>query len=216
MDSSSVLLNTPWMNHSLAGLDGWSITVSASTGTIIIAALALLIQISGEATWSIVAFFLHQLRATDRPETGLFRQTQVSLRNPSTSLGTGIRLIQMGWKWHGIVEKALVRTMGLALIPLCLFGGFIAAGILVSRVTTSPNEISQVLLWPTNCGIQNWKSPTGQDMWTAMGAKWANDIRRARAYATDCYGQSDKALECSNLLIQQLPYSVKTKISCPV
>ena len=132
-----MLLNTPWMNHFLSGLAGWSITVSASTGTMIIAALALLVQICGEATWAIAAFALHQLRATRKPETGLFRQIQVVLRHPSTSLGTGVRLVQVGWKWQGIVDQALLKCIGLALIPLCLFGGFIAAGILVSRVNDS-------------------------------------------------------------------------------
>lgn len=215
MDSYPVLLNTPWINHSLSGLAAWSITVSASTGTIIIAALALLIQIAGEATWTIAALALHQARATDNPETGHFRQSQVVLRNPGTSLGTGIRLIQVGWKWHGVVHLALLKSIGLALIPLCLFGGFIAAGVMVSQVTALRNEVSQVLLWPMNCGIQNWTGPTDQATQLTIGGKWSSDTRWARQYATNCY-RPGKSLACTTPPVQQLPFTVSMNATCPV
>jgi hypothetical protein len=137
-------------------------------------------------------------------------------RNSATSLGAGIDLLQARWKWHGVVNNALLKSTVLALFPLRLFGGFTAAGVLVSRVTALPDEISQVLLAPTNCGLQNWNSPTDQDLWTSMGAKWASDIRRSRAYATDCYQKPNKTLGCTTRPAQQLPYSVSLNVTCPV
>ena len=49
-----------------------------------------------------------------------------------------------------------------------------------------------------------------------MGAKWASDIRRSRAYASDCYSQPNNTLGCTTLPVQQLPYTVRSNVICPI
>ena len=125
MDSYPIYLNKPWTNRSRDAFSGWSITVSASAGALVVGALAILVSLAGECTWGIVAFAMHQIRASNQPETGFFRQTQVLLRNSGSSLGTGIYLLRAGWKWHGVVDGALLKYIGLAALPICPFGSFL-------------------------------------------------------------------------------------------
>lgn len=216
MSSYPVYLNRPWMNHSANAFSGWTITVKASTGALVVAALALLVQMAGEAMWSIVAFCLHQRRTKNRPETGLFRQMQVVLRNPNTSLSTSVEILRAGWVWHGIVDKALRKSVMLACWPVLIFIGFTAAGVFVSTVTVPAYKVNQILLEPTNCGMQNWHKTDDLDLWTRMVAKWANDARQSRAHATECYNKPNKTLGCTSLPAQQLPYTISTNVSCPL
>lgn len=217
MDEYPVYLNRPWMNYSTNAFSGWTITVTAATGGIIVAALALLVQMAGEAAWTVAAFTMHQYRATDLPETGLFRQTQVILRNPSTSLAASLQLLKTGWKWHRVVHKARRRTAPLAVWPLLFFICFITAGLSVSQVTRPAYGTNQVLLRSTNCGLQNWLDPVdNQDLFSQMGINWADGIRQSRAYATECYNNPNKTLGCTSLPVQELPFTMVMNASCPL
>jgi hypothetical protein len=44
--------------------------------------------------------------------------------------------------------------------------------------------------------------------------KFANDIRKSRTYATECYNKN-RTTGCASLPVQQLPYSVRLNASCP-
>ena len=215
MDSSQVYLNRPWMNHSTNAFSGWTITVTAATGAIIVSALAILVTIAGESMWSIVAFSLHQHRATKATQTGLFRQIQVILRNSSTSLSDAYEIVKTGRAWHKqrTIDKALLKACAIALWPAVLFISFTAAGIFVAKVTTPAYEVSQILLRPTKCGFPLWNN-NDVDTTFQLQAKWANDARQSRAYAIECYNTTTLSPGCTNLPVQTLPY--KTNHDCPL
>jgi hypothetical protein len=232
MDTYPVYLNRPWLDHSTNSFSGWTITVTAQTGAIVVSALALLVQMAGEAMWSIVAFSLHQSRTTLSPQTGLFRQLQVILRNPSNSLFTSVEILKAGWAWRGNIHGPVRKALLLAAWPILLFISFTIAGIFVATVTVPAYEINQILLRPTDCGMQVWTVPlppvtaanieNGPEIvndWfattTGIRSKSANDIRRSRAYANSCYNNPNKTVGCTNLPAQELPYSVQTGLSCP-
>lgn len=217
MDQYPVYLKRPWINYSTNVFSGWTITVTADTGGYVITALALLVQVAGEAMWTIAALTIHQFRASDMPQTGLFRQTQVILRNPSTTLATSFQLIQAGWKWHGVVDSSIRRTTALAAWPMLLFVGFITAGIFVSRVTKPAYGINQVLLRSTNCGLENSAiTPSDEVAYYSVATKWASDIRQSRAYVSKCYDKPDRTLGCTSLPVQQLPYTTQMNVTCPL
>lgn len=207
MDDNNVYLNRPWINHSTNSFSGWTITVKAATGAIIVSALAILVRIAGESLWNIIAFTLHQTRATPNLETALFRQIQVILRNPTTSITSALELMKTGSTWHGKVDRARRKAFGLAFWPLTVFISFTIAGILVAKVTIPAYETSQILLRPTDCGLLN-DNLNSTDYMLQLSNKEVQDARKSRTYAAECYGDNSNALGCLSLPRQQLPYTV--------
>ena len=214
MDGHPVFLNRAWQNYSTNYFSGWTLTVTARNGALIVSALALLVQMAGESLWVIIAFLLHQRRVSNSPSTGLFRQLQVILRNPTSSFFTAVGIVKAGWVWRGHIRKPIRSTFALASVPLLIFISFTIAGIFVATVTIPAYEINQILLQPTACGLQNWM-PNQVSTFLNIKAKWSEDMRRSRAYASECYNVPDKTIGCASLPIQQLPYTMVTNASCP-
>lgn len=214
MDTNPVLLNKPWMNYSKNVVAGWTVTVTARHGGIIISALTLFVQMAGESLWSIVAFAMHQLRACDVPGSALFRQLQVILRNPGNALNTVFEIIEVAWVWHGHIRRPFRDCLAVGSVPLVIFASFTIAGLFVNSITVSPGDINQVLLQPTDCGLQNW-TPTDPSAFLSIKAKWSQDMRKSRAYASECYDVASESIGCSSLPIKQLPYTMITNASCP-
>ena len=214
MDEYPVYLNRPWVNHSTNDFSGWTITVTAVNGALIVSALALIVRIAGEALWTILAFALHQSRATQSLSTALFRQTQILLRNPTDSITSSYELAKIGSKWRGKVNGAMRKTYGLALWPFLIFVTFTVAGIFVAKVTIPAYESNQILLRSNNCGMQDFETVI-PDKALRLQAKQLSDVRRARAYAGECYNVTGGGIGCSTLPVQQIPYTMDINATDP-
>lgn len=204
----------PRMNHASSVASGWMITIPASSGAPIVAALAVLVSIAGGAAWTIAAFALHQYRSSNRPETGLFRTFQVILRNAGSSISSAMEIVQAGHAWSGSVSHAKVRAYCLALWPLLINLAFIVASISVARVTIHANEINVIRLRPTNCGMEVVEAINGSTPNYVYTSKHVNDIRQSRAYVDACYNSPNGSLGCSSLPVQSLTFANDTDATC--
>ncbi|CAK1358405.1 hypothetical protein CB0940_06977 [Cercospora beticola] len=207
-----IYLNRPWMNHSKNTLSAWTITVTAERGAILIAVLALLVRVAGESLWTIIACALHQYRARSGPETAVFRQLQVILRNAGSSVASVLEIVNTGWASRKNSPQAFSKAVVLALFPLSVVLSFTAAGILVAKVAVPAYQSNQVLLKPTACGLTAYTAP---GTFFRHQSKPSDDIRQSRAYVDRCFGRPNGTSGCSQLPIQQLPYEADTSASCP-
>lgn len=202
------------MNHASSVAAGWTVTIPASSGALIVAALAVLVSTAGAAAWTIAAFALHQYRASPRPETGLSRTLQVILRNAGGSISSALEIVQVGHAWSGSVSHAKVKAYCLALWPFSINISFIVASIFVAKVALNAYEVNVVRLQPTNCGLDGIATSNGSDMNYEYTSKHVNDIRQSCAYVDACYNSPNGSLGCSSLPVQSLPFSNDTEATC--
>lgn len=219
MDAQPIHLNRPWINHSTNVFSGWTITVTALTSAFIFAGLAILVALAGEGVWTISAFLLHQYRTTQEPQTALFRQFQVILRNPNSSSLTAWEILRTGFTWRGKVRYARLKALALACWPLVIFIGFSAAGILVAKAVIPADEVNLVLLQPSNCGLwysnDTFKGPQQTfRTYIEFGKKLYADAKQSRDYAADCYNNKSQPLRCASLPMRRLPYTTEISQEC--
>ena len=148
MSDTQAITWWPWMNHSMDGFSGLTVTVPAASGVLVISALTLLVRMSGEAAWKIMAYLLHHLRSSTEAEDALTRQLQVYLRNSGTAFGSALDLSMIGWAWKGRPHHGMRRTLGLIWLALSIALSFTAAGIFVG--------VSLSWWWPYADRLRRW------------------------------------------------------------
>ncbi|CZR69594.1 uncharacterized protein PAC_19494 [Phialocephala subalpina] len=140
-----------WTNWSKGSAIGSTLTLPVRDGSVLIAVLALFIQLAGGQSWSIICFIAHQLRTSRDAKDGLYHQQQAALRNNTSDFGTIWRLSKIGWAWRKQGIKSRRKSLFLVLTGLFHLLAFGAAGAFSSHITTRGNE---VLLAPNpSCGF---------------------------------------------------------------
>lgn len=215
MSGYQAYLWRPWIDHSENPFSGLVVTVPADSGALILPALALIVTIAGDAAWAIGAYALHQYRSSNTPQTGLFRMLQVALRNSGSSIGSALEIVQTGHAWGGRVRGARRRAYQLAVWPVSIKVLFIIAGVFVGRVTIAAYKANNILLVPTNCGLESFIPSNLSVAAFQSNVKHANDTRQSRSYVNQCYNSPNGTLGCVSLPVQRLPHTTRTNVKCP-
>jgi hypothetical protein len=207
-----------WTDHSNKGLGATTLTLSVTSASLLVSALATFITLIGARFWSIVAYIIHQIRATDSAADGVHHQHQVVYRNASSHLTAVWYIIRIGWAWRGRAGRLPSRTLLSLLPPLLTFVGFAIASIFSGKVTHPAYATSKVLVQPQNCGFLEWNDAfikqNGSTSLTQWGAKLSI---QALDYARGCYEEDDtSSVNCDVFPVQTLPYQVETNVSCPL
>lgn len=66
MASTPPLLYQIWEDYTHSGLGAYTVTLPTRHGDFLIAALALIVTLTSEGLWKIIANVLHRIRAKDR------------------------------------------------------------------------------------------------------------------------------------------------------
>lgn len=213
-----------WKDHSQTGWDASMITVDVRKGALLISGLTIFITLVSGRFWAIVAFAIHQCRATDNEEDGIHHQHQLVYRNSSSHLDTLWHIIRIGWAWRRRARWNFLRTIIFLLPPVLCFAGFTAAGLFSTRVTTPLYLATRVRVAPRNCGYLNWSSRenfaadgTLSEAGSRVYGKWyAQKIMSGRNYARSCYTNvTANSQACSVLPVQQFRYSTSDTAPCP-
>lgn len=206
-----------WTNWSKGLVVGSTLTLPVRDGSVLIAVLALFIQLAGGQSWSIICFISHQLRTTRDSKDGLYHQQQAALRNNTSDFGTVWRLSKIGWAWRKQGIKSRRKSLFLVLTGLFHLLAFGAAGVFSSHITTLGNE---VLLAPSpSCGF--WVDHATITNETeladniAHGVFSKNSIRSSSQYVKDCLIQSETLPECRTLKQPKLNWTSATDAPCP-
>lgn len=198
-----------WLDYSRQAANRWTLTTTSSSGQILIAAAAIMIQMTGAAMWLIVSFWLHQHRATENPRHEMAAQEAIVLRNSSIEAAV-IHAWNLGKRWHKRVPRAHLRALKILALPLLIKLSFIAAAILSSHIAYLQQD-SHVLAVPTKCGF-----PENLTFWDTY-ANDADQVIAGRAYARDCYTLSKRTVDCSGIWQKdRLPYHIIRDAPCPI
>jgi hypothetical protein len=228
---SSIPVHTGiWTDWSKGHILGKSITVTDDNGRYIISATSAFIGIVASFAWSIVAYFIHQIRASRDRGDVLYHQQQVSIRNSGSPLGTAWELFQLSSTWSPkrclclrkqpkpSAENNQTSNLGLISCALGLWGAFTVASVLSSRIANPAFEASTVRVEETNCGIWSFLL-TNITTVNQRDQKILADTLAGRAYARACYANDSSfssTLSCNTYAVRSLPY-ISTMLAgqCP-
>ncbi|KAF2682356.1 hypothetical protein K458DRAFT_57598 [Lentithecium fluviatile CBS 122367] len=196
-----------WTNVDRGPILGPTITTDTTTGSIVVALLAILTTLGTAHLWNLVIFLAHQLRAKGQPSDTLFRQQQALLRTLPPPSSVIADLLKLGWTWRHKTRRPLLRTSFLVALATLFTVVTITASIFSSLVVDSSDIV--VLVRSPSC---SWVAPkvmaSGEYAGSVFGS--ASDLCR------QCYKEIDGPLPkaCKSLFRPSLAYEVQ-KTSCP-
>ncbi|KIV89171.1 hypothetical protein PV10_08762 [Exophiala mesophila] len=209
-----------WINWTKGRPMGATLTLEPQNAAILIAIVAVYVQLVGSQLWKLVVFLIHQLRATQAEKDGFYHQQQVILRNTGTEMGAVWQLIRVGFAWrHHVQLKATRRSLPLILIASLHFAAFNVASIFSSRLLDAGDEALSISPF---CGVFN------DDYMASMGTSSVISMPNSlvveySAYIQSRYQQSQQYVEfcstpssvCRHLPRQTIPWNVTINDSCP-
>ncbi|KAF2109963.1 hypothetical protein BDV96DRAFT_604439 [Lophiotrema nucula] len=200
-----------WTNLEKGPILGKTITTNLSTGTLVIALLAILSSLATAHVWHLAAFAYHQIRANGAPADGLFRQQQALLRTLPTPSSYLTDSLKLWWYWKGRADSVSLRCTLQPLIALFFTIATLAASISSSFVVDTTNL--EVLVDSPFCAPVS--PPRGSPFSTVLTYMTAvTDV--AQPYVNECYdnnGTSFPAL-CSAFTRPDIPL-VNEAVACP-
>lgn len=193
---------------------GATLTTTTTSGAILVALLALFVQLTGTHLWGISRFTIHQIRVSKNPRDGLYHQQQVILRNFSPA-DAATALMQVGWQWKSRIRNPARRSLPLALVPLAHSIVFLLAAIL--SATASSSQGNEVLVSSPYCGLINYGTPNLTAVVNILNSCETQSLSDSASYARSCYaseGTGRTWQDCSTFPVSRLPV-IQTNTSCP-
>jgi hypothetical protein len=212
--SSIPIYTGRWQDYSHAQVIGDTITLNVRWGGYLIAALSTFIGIVGTASWAITAFVIHQLRARNKKDDGVFFQHQIIYRNQGTATGALTDMCFVCWNWRKKrVNNLKKRTIFRSLPPIVVFLAFTAAGVFVSEIAGPAYLSNNVRVKPARCGYWAFDTESEEGLF-AESHKSVNDTLAGRQYARSCYHSDSTSTNCALYPMQSVPYN-SSMVSCP-
>lgn len=205
-----------WTDHSRGSVYGTTLTLGIADANYLIAFLSLFVAFVGTRCWRIVAFAIHQLRASDTPRDVLQWQSQVILANSVSHYSTAYELLRLEWSWRKLKRKSIRRLILIQVAALAIAGAFGVAGVFSSRVTHRRGD-NVVLVRPTNCGFPGSANET-TSMFSDVEAleRLVQSVALdASTYVARCYEGSTDSDECHFYPTTKLPLTIDTNATCP-
>jgi len=213
MSSSQTIYVGTWTNWSKGHVKGATLTLPNQHGVVLIAALALFIQLAGGQSWRILSYIVYQIRTTRARKDGLYHQQQATLRNTSSDIGSLWSLAKLGWAWRSVTRRSARRSFGIVALAFVHLLAFTSAGILSSHFTSVGNDV--LLARSSSCGIWN-PAPDLADLAQniAYGVYNKNMAGLSNQYVQNCLTQEQSLPECNVFRKSQLEWTIQNT-TCP-
>lgn len=205
-----------WTNWAKGGVAGVTVTTTTKHGALLIAFLALYVQVVGTRFWRILCFAFHQSLSRNADEDGFYHQRQVVLRNVGSDYTSLFEFLRIGWAWRGRTQRSIHRVSPLVIAALTHITLFAIAGIFSSYVTNSTGN--EVLLANGKGGFLNGSSSDYLDtiehqLMTAV--PYTTELAQASTtYAQQCYNVNASSQACATYVRENIKSS-RASISCP-
>jgi hypothetical protein len=209
-----------WTDYSRGKVYGVTLTLTNSQAVALVSFLAVLITHTGNRSFTILRFILHQTRSHETPRDGLARQPDSVLRNAETDMGTLSLIPWLAFKWRGHTPHPYRRTIPLLLLVLLHTVGFLVAGAAVSFVADEGDTL--VIAKGTACGAwgfdQGGRNVGAVSLWQLEKQK---AISAAQAYVRMCYDGTENDLtktspsECRLFPTKKLNWTATHNATCP-
>lgn len=184
-----------WTNWVDGRVNGATLTLSSDRGAYLVAIIALFVHVAGASFWRIASFAIFSYRARPDLNHDVILQQQTIFRNGASAISS-----LRGFFKIAIRSKDWKKSLLVILWAGINVAGFLAAGVLSSRVTSTRSE---VLLEPTICG--QWKhgvqSPRNISRSLINEAVRAASVANVRSvgqqYANICYNPENSPEGCN-------------------
>jgi hypothetical protein len=222
LEASSYVYQGVWTNWSKGKTLGATLTLSSANGTILVAVLAIFVQVTGSQLWRVFQVALHQSRATQDPRDGLHHQHQAVLRNNSSDFASVWQFLRIGLAWrHQKTTNALRRSLALVIWALLHFALFALAGIFSTPLIHAGDA---VLSRSPFCGkfSKTYLASLGSHANTGMPGHLENEYyaqyqiryEQSQQYAESCYMKTETLASCDLLSSLLLSWNTTTHNSC--
>ncbi|KAF2726818.1 hypothetical protein EJ04DRAFT_582442 [Polyplosphaeria fusca] len=201
-----------WTDWAQGRVNGATITLTRTNGSLLIAFLALFVAATGKSFWRLLCLGLHQLLSDPTvSHEGFYHQRQAILRNSDTALQGGWELftVVLAWRRSRSGQRVIRRGIPLAAFAVVMSASFSLAGIFSSRVSTE--QTSEVLLSGASCD-RDIDYPT----FVREYAPWT--VQRQQEflfYARSCYQDNSDIEGCNFFVKPRLQFQRETNASCP-
>ncbi|KUJ06552.1 uncharacterized protein LY89DRAFT_769160 [Mollisia scopiformis] len=217
MSSNTTIHTGFWTNYSKGAVIGATLTLTNRNGGVLIAALAIFIQLIGGQSWGIISFIVHQRRTTTLARDGLHHQQQAVLRNNNSDASFTWQFSRIGWAWRSRALRPYRRSLLFIVMGVLHLVAFGAAGILASHIITAGDEVT--VARSSRCGPWVSVTESGSDPISdahILQASYIATLARAgQQYVQDCPGDSQSLPECNMFKRSQLPWVSRANTSCP-
>ncbi|KAK8135053.1 hypothetical protein PG984_007065 [Apiospora sp. TS-2023a] len=216
MDPENQIYLGVWTNWSRgSAVMGATLTMTQSSGNILIAFTAIFIPFVASRFWKMLCFAFHTCTSKKGAQDAIYHQRQVVLRNSSSPDSGLISLLYLVWAWRGSQAKAIVRLLPLLVFATLFIVGFTVAGGYSSQITSAMGN--EVLINGDDCGLLDWSQDnTNISSTIAINSHEANEMNDAANYVQQCYSNQGTSLfDCNRFVVQSLPTTSNNNFGCP-
>ena len=224
LDASAYVFQGLWTNWGPGGgaVLGATLTLSPQNAAVLVAILALFVQMAGSQLWTVIQFIFHQTRASEVPMDALYHQQQAVLRNNTSDLNTLRQLVRLTWAWRGRAKTPFRRSFHLMLWAIVHFVFFGLAGVFSSIVVSAGDG---ALARSPYCGVFKQSYLDALNSQPATGfvnhlnldfqAKSEDDTQLSQEYVQTCYNSTESSSSCSSFPKRQLSFATNASVPCP-
>jgi hypothetical protein len=207
------------------------LTLPSQWALVLVGFFTLFITIIGGYLWGTIAFVIHQVNSSSKPQLSSYHQLQLILRNTESDASFISHLSRIAWAHrHGgskIYCKSVVLCLFASLYALVFaLGGGFSSKIIVAR-DPSVLTIDRHCGWLQEPTFLNPPEPTIDTIYSIPGAQLyeyinvvtvmlRNAFRRSASHSRSCYGHlGEKSTACNNFVQPTLPYTINRDVTCP-
>lgn len=202
-----------WINWSHGAVRGSTLTLGSRDGGLLTAFLALFVAIAGGALWRITAFIIHQLRAGQGVQDGLYHQQQAILRNTSSPSAALWQFTKLSYFWRQSAQRPVWRSILFSFLALLNLAVLAALSVFSAQLTRMNSN--ETLILSDNCGLYTPGNGTDSASLHAHVRKELRDGILAAEYARACYGSDPHTLECNQYIQGQIYSTATQNATCP-
>jgi hypothetical protein len=222
-ESSSEVLDTNQLLFTGVGqVLGKTLTITQSQGYLLVVFLGLFVKFAGDQVWQILRFVLHQHRSSDKPQDGLYYQTQAILRNSPIGIGISWKFAQLLRTWSPKSHQAQRRTLPYMVYGLFHVAAIGVAGLFSSRVV-SMNDTA--LVRSSSCGWMAepvkdynllWSDRIQLETFVSLYSTLHRNIKTSAEYARICYDNTSTiSTICQQYSRSHLEPKINFTATCP-
>lgn len=214
-----------WTDYSKGAVHGWSLTLTSTQGLIFLAVLALATGMTGQRSWKIFKFVIHQSRKYHEPRDAMIKEQEFALCTSETDLGTAQQMVTLLKNWQNLQLHFPLRTRDEELkrsrrstrivFVIALVHGltFIVLAVLIPTLLGNVDS-PPVLVDSDVCAV--WQTNGWEPNQTTQGAIAQLSSRTAANalnYYENCY-RPGAPVDCRLLVKQSLKWTESTT-ECP-
>jgi hypothetical protein len=207
------------------------LTLPSQWALVLVSFFTLFITIIGSYLWGTIAFVIHQVNSSNKPQLGSHHQFQLILRNTESYDSFIGHLSRMAWAHRRRGSKIYCKSLILLLVAslyalvLALGVGF-SSRIIIAR-DPSVLTIDQHCGWLQELTFLNPPEPTFDNAYSVsraqlyeyinvVAAMLRNAFRKSASHSRSCYGRlGKKSTACNNFVQPTLPYTISRIATCP-